>query len=109
MEPGTFLHSHSALTQSLTQVLSSCWAGETDLEKLRNLPHITQPAAAAKLFQSCPTLCDPIDSSPPGSPVPGILQARTLEWAAISFSKQALTGTILCKKKKKKNVMDNLV
>ena len=43
-------------------------------------------AAAAKLLQSCPTLCDPIDSSPPGSPVPGILQARTLEWVAISFS-----------------------
>ena len=43
-------------------------------------------AAAAKLFQLCPTLCDPIDCSPPGSPVPGILQARTLEWVAISFS-----------------------
>ena len=43
-------------------------------------------AAAAKLLQSCPTLCDPIDSSPPGSLVPGILQARTLEWVAISFS-----------------------
>ena len=43
-------------------------------------------AAAAKSLQSCPTLCDPIDSSPPGSPVPGILQARTLEWVAISFS-----------------------
>ena len=43
-------------------------------------------AAAAKSFQSCPTLCDPIDSSPPGFPVPGILQARTLEWVAISFS-----------------------
>ena len=43
-------------------------------------------AAAAKSLQSCPTLCDPIDSSPPGSPVPGILQARTLEWIAISFS-----------------------
>ena len=43
-------------------------------------------AAAAKLLQSCPTLCDPIDSSPPGSPVPGILQARTLEWVAISLS-----------------------
>ena len=39
-----------------------------------------------KLLQSCPTLCDPIDGSPPGSPVPGILQARTLEWVAISFS-----------------------
>ena len=43
-------------------------------------------AAAANLLQSCPTLCDPTDSSPPGSPVPGILQARTLEWVAISFS-----------------------
>ena len=46
-----------------------------------------QPAAAAaKSFQSCPTLYDPIDDSPPGSPVPGILQTRTLEWVAISFS-----------------------
>ena len=43
-------------------------------------------AAAAKSLQSCPTLCDPIDGSPPGSPVPGILQARTLEWVAMSFS-----------------------
>ena len=43
-------------------------------------------AAAAKSLQSCPTLCDPIDGSPPGSPFPGILQARTLEWVAISFS-----------------------
>ena len=43
-------------------------------------------AAAAKLLQSCPILCDPIDGSPPGFPIPGILQARTLEWVAISFS-----------------------
>ena len=43
-------------------------------------------AVAAKLLQSCPTLCDLINGSPPGSPVPGILQARTLEWVAISFS-----------------------
>ena len=43
-------------------------------------------AAAAKSLQSCPTLCEPIDGSPPGSPVPGILQARTLKWVAISFS-----------------------
>ena len=43
-------------------------------------------AAAAKSLQSCLTLCDPINGSPPGSPVPGILQARTLEWVAISFS-----------------------
>ena len=45
---------------------------------------------AAKSLQSCPTLCDPVDSSPPGSVVPGILQARTLEWVAISFSKSHL-------------------
>ena len=43
-------------------------------------------AAAAKSLQSCPTLCDPIDGNLPGSPIPGILQARTLEWVAISFS-----------------------
>ena len=43
-------------------------------------------AAAAKSLQSCPTLCDPIEGSPPGFPVPGILQARTLEWVAIAFS-----------------------
>ena len=43
-------------------------------------------AAAAKSLQSCPTLCDPRDGSPPGSPIPGIFQARTLEWVAISFS-----------------------
>ena len=44
-------------------------------------------AAAAKSLQSCPTLCDPIEGSPPGSPVPGILQARTLEWVAILLAK----------------------
>ena len=46
---------------------------------------VSAAAAAAKSLQSCPTLCDPIDGSPPGSAVPGILQARTLEWVAISF------------------------
>ena len=48
--------------------------------------YVIAAAAAAKSLQSCPTLCDPIDGSPPGFPVPGILQARTLEWVAISFS-----------------------
>ena len=43
-------------------------------------------AAAAKSLQSCPTLCDPIEGSPPGSPIPGILQARPLEWVAIAFT-----------------------
>ena len=54
-----------------------------------SIPHAAAAAvaaAAAKSLQSCQTLCDPIDCSPPGSPVPGILQARTLEWVAISFS-----------------------
>ena len=50
------------------------------------LPRCSAAAAAAKLLQSCLTLCDPIDGSPPASPVPGILQERTLEWVAISFS-----------------------
>ena len=50
----------------------------------------TVAAAAAKPPQSCPTLCDPIDGSPPGSPVPGILQARTLEWVAISLYYSAI-------------------
>ena len=52
----------------------------------RNWEVLRRSAAAAKSLQSCPTLCDPVDGSPPGSPVPGILQARTLEWVAISFS-----------------------
>ena len=54
------------------------WSGNKDPLK----PLLT----AAKSLQSCPTLCNPIDGLPPGSPVPGILQARTLEWVAISFS-----------------------
>ena len=60
---------------------------ETYKGVLRKFPSmITVAAATAKSLQSCPTLCDPIDGSPPGSPDPGIHQARTLEWVAISFS-----------------------
>ena len=75
------------------------WLGlkdETNKKRVAHLPpnwtlilqmkELRFAAAAAKSLQSCPTLCDPMDSSPPGSPVPGILQARTLEWVAISFS-----------------------
>ena len=51
-----------------------------------NGKYFSLTVVAAKSLQSCPTLCDPIDGSPPGSPVPGILQARTLEWVTISFS-----------------------
>ena len=63
-------------------ILSSCgsWASHCRAWALGQVA-----AAAAKSLQSCPTLYDPIDSSPPGSPVPGILQARTLEWVAIVF------------------------
>ena len=56
----------------------------------------TAAAAAAKSLQSCPTLCDPIDGSPPGSSIPGILQARTLEWVAISFSNALQSCPTLC-------------
>ena len=52
----------------------------------KSYPRVRAAAAAAKLLQLCLTLCDPIDDSPPGSPVPGILQARILEWVAITFS-----------------------
>ena len=60
--------------------------GRWILYPLRHLESPYSTAAAAKSLQLCPTLCDPIDGSPPGSPVPGILQARTPEWVAISFS-----------------------
>ena len=56
------------------------------IRKLLLLESVSRPAAAAASLQSCPTLCDPIDGNPPVSPVPGILQARILEWVAISFS-----------------------
>ena len=58
-------------------------------------PQMMVAAAAAKLLQLCPTLCDPIDGSSPGFPVPGILQARTLEWVAIAFSKMMVSDQFL--------------
>ena len=75
--------------QSSEQQLWYCLTGRL-LEMLVshtniNWAKLAMTAAAAKSLQSCPTLCDPIDGSPPGSPVPGILQARTPEWVAISF------------------------
>ena len=65
------------------------------MEERLPFPHKAAAAAAAKSLQSCPTLCDPIDGSPPGSTVPGILQARTLEWVAISFSPHKATECII--------------
>ena len=64
----------------------SCIAGGFFTTEALGKPHMLAAAAAAKSLQSFPTLCDPIDGSPPGSPVPGILQARTMQWVAISFS-----------------------
>ena len=63
------------------------WATELNWQQVSNswFHHLSSKLSAASLW-SCPTLCDPIDGSPPGSPIPGILQARTLEWVAISFS-----------------------
>ena len=69
--------------------LDSCHGSATN--KPRNL---AAALAVAKSRQSCLTLCDPIDGSPPGSPIPGILQARTLEWVAISFSTRNLEQDI---------------
>ena len=75
--------------------LASWWGAKyKHLDHISNLSFLTVSsrkwgkvaAAAAKSLQSCPTLCDPIDGRPLGSPVPGILQARTLEWVAIAFS-----------------------
>ena len=65
---------------------SICWLCIRKVSRVHKYIAAAAAAAAAKLIQSCPTLCDPIDDSPPGSPIHGILQARTLEWVAISFS-----------------------
>ena len=83
-------------TQKIIEILKYIWNNKPSiLSQLQvyclvekyNLKSVTYAAAAAaKSLQSCPTLCDPIDGSPPGPPVPGILQARTLEWVSISFS-----------------------
>ena len=64
-------------------------------KKKKILPTKTAAAAAAKSLESCPTLCNPIDSSPKGSSVPGILQVRILEWVAISFSNACMHGKSL--------------
>ena len=87
------------LDRGLEKILVNCIWGNWACRKILTAPSVKQlnwkkkkdqgfpAAAAAKPLQSCLTLCDPRDGSPPGSPVPGILQARTLEWVAISLSK----------------------
>ena len=74
--------SHPYMTTGKTRALTR----QTFVGKVMSFLFNMLSAAAAKSLQSCPTLCDPIDGSPPGFPVPGILQARILEWVAISFS-----------------------
>ena len=86
---------------SLQRSKNPCLTTSRTHTTLRTMPCVSYlplplAAAAATLLQSCPTLCDPTDGSPPGSSVPGILQARTLEWAAISFSPPPLTVPVKC-------------
>ena len=71
---------------SISVALRNCCKGQGKNKAVYKFATKRAAAAAAKSLQSCPTLCDPIDGSPPGSPIPGILQARTLEWVAISFA-----------------------
>ena len=73
-------------SNSRDSLLKDCWKCFTHVNYSFLTMALTMGDAAAKSLQSCPTLCNSIDVSPPGSPTPGILQARTLEWVAISFS-----------------------
>ena len=94
--PAVFLTDIHKLTRKFTWKVKGIRIADIILKKKNKFGRLTLPdfkkhykhykPAAAKSLQSCPTLCNPRDSSPPGSPVPGILQARTLEWVAISFS-----------------------
>ena len=84
MEGHTSRGEDGVLTSMRVESHKSSWE---DIQKCQEWQFFHEAAAAAaKSLQSCPTLCNPIDSSPPGFPIPGILQARTLEWVAISFS-----------------------
>ena len=84
-------HAHSFRKQTYGFQSGKLGGGRNNLEiwdcPIHTAAAAAAAAAAAKSLQSCPTPCDPIDGSPPGSPVPGILQARTMEWVAIAFSK----------------------
>ena len=78
-------NSHLYVSSSMTKEVRM-HKKEKTISSIKGVGKTRAAAAAAKSLQSCPTLCDPMDGSLPGSPVPGILQARTLEWVAISFS-----------------------
>ena len=78
---------HSILKTKMARLCRKARLFQTNISGSKNFAEtLVAAATAAKSLQSCPTLCDPTDGSPPGSAVPGILQARTLEWVAISFS-----------------------
>ena len=83
--PVTLITAQSGTTPP-SPLLGGLWPAVPSSLSLGSVTPVSLAAEAAKSLQSCPTLCDPLDGSPPGSPVPGILQARTLEWVAISFS-----------------------
>ena len=86
MTPTLNLKNTSLIYTFILKGFSSLPLKVLGVEVLSSLLNLCSQAAAAKSLQSCPTLHNPTDSSPPGFPVPGILQARTLEWVAISFS-----------------------
>ena len=88
MDWGAWWAAVHGVTQSQTRLkqLSSSSRNNIVLKNMVMIIFYEAPTTAAKSLQSCLTLCDPMDCSPPGSPVPGILQARALEWVAISFS-----------------------
>ena len=83
MDRGNWQATVHGITKSQTHLKQLNTHANTQVYRVARL---VSSAAAAKSLQSCPTLCNPIDGSPPGFPVPGILQARTLEWVTISFS-----------------------
>ena len=79
---------HDPMTAAFQALLSMGFSRQEYWSGVPLASRLNPAAAAAKSRQPCPTLCDPIDGSPPGSPVPGILQARALEWVAVSFSNE---------------------
>ena len=84
-QPGLWVLLSAEIYQHAKELFQNCLKPSVSSPNKATVNHAAT-ATAAKSLQSCPTLCDPIDRSPPGSPVPGILQARTLEWVVISFS-----------------------